>query len=339
MTDVSVWDKAPWMIGGGVEHPVELARLLSFAAFGGNEGVISPSDLKVVPLAPPGAGVRVSPGACAIINRGAGADSEAYAGRLRVMDTVAIPSTGAGAGRTDMIVARVEDPFQPGETWDTPTVEDRNDTNYIFSRRIPSVLGTPRTLAQAGFATYSAIPLALVVLPVSTSVVQASHITDLRRLWLTRSLSEDRHVSVPSGQVLSSASYVTYPASASFSVDVPGWATYVNISVVTGGGLGADGNVGPITGNWRFALGTGGGQVTSTPQPYVLDAIAEETPANQAGAFAISGSIEVPEVMRETSQTLALQVQKTSGGGTSSIRTTPRTDQFSFHITWGSSPA
>src|SRR5688572_17632017 len=105
------WDNAPWMIGGGVEHSVEVARLLAYIAGNGKEGIVRPTHLRVTQQGTPAASVRVLTGAAVILNRTAGADSQSYLGRMPSNDTVAITPTTAAA-RSDLIIGRVEDPYQ-----------------------------------------------------------------------------------------------------------------------------------------------------------------------------------------------------------------------------------
>ncbi|WP_348240077.1 hypothetical protein, partial [Salmonella enterica] len=86
----------------------EVARLLAYAATAGAKGIVTPGDIKVVPLDVPGSSVRVHAGACLIPSEAAGGAQQTYVGRNPSADTVSISATGSGSGRSDLIVARVE---------------------------------------------------------------------------------------------------------------------------------------------------------------------------------------------------------------------------------------
>lgn len=182
------WDSVPWFVGGGAQHSPEIARLLAHAATAGSEGVLGPYDLKVNALAVPGGAVRVAPGGCVVLNRAAGGTSQSYVGRNTTEDQITIASTGSGGGRSDLIVARVEDPFMAGEPWQDPA--DPTSGPYIFTRVIPNVSPTTTTVTELNLG-YSAIPLARVDVPASTGTIQASHIVDLRQLANPR---RERHL-------------------------------------------------------------------------------------------------------------------------------------------------
>src|SRR5690606_29700444 len=128
------WDAVPWFVGGGAEHSPEVARLLAYAATGGAEGIVLPTDLRVAPLSAPGSGVRVLPGAAPVRTRASGGALQTYVARLPVANTVSISATGSGAGRSDLIVARIEDPYVAG----TPYQEPENPASgpYVFTRVI-----------------------------------------------------------------------------------------------------------------------------------------------------------------------------------------------------------
>lgn len=93
---------------------------------------------------------------------------------------VAIAATGSAGGRSDLIVAQVEDPNMAGEPWQTPTNPAVGP--YIFTRVIPNVPAGTTSLRPLGYSGRSAIVLARVDLPASTGTVTASMITDLREL-------------------------------------------------------------------------------------------------------------------------------------------------------------
>lgn len=187
------WDSVPWFVGGGAQHSPEVARLLAYAATSGAEGIVTPGDLKVVPLAVPGSSIRVLAGACLILNRAASSAQQTYVGRNPSEDVKAIAGTGSGTGRNDLVIAQIKDPFLPGEPWADPA--DVTVGPYIFTEIVPNV-PTSATVSTDAAAAYlrtqgiTGIPLAAVVLPPSTSTITATEIRDLRRLARPRSSRE-----------------------------------------------------------------------------------------------------------------------------------------------------
>lgn len=227
------WDSVPWFVGGGAEHSPEVARLLAYAATSGAEGVVSPGDLKVLPLNVPGSSVRVSLGAALIRNRAAGGTAQTYVARNPIEDVVAIAATGSGGGRSDLIVAQIEDPFMAGEPWQDPA--DPKVGPYIFTRVISNVpAGTTSLQGLSGYRGRSAVVLARIDLPASTGTVTAGMIVDLRKVALPRS---SRALSLQAGTVaqLNATTEVSFPQNR-LAVAIPEWATRLT-GVVTANGI------------------------------------------------------------------------------------------------------
>lgn len=223
------WDSVPWFVGGGAEHSPEVARLLAYAATGGAEGIVDPGGLKVTPLAVPGQAVSVSVGAALILNRAAGGASQTYAARLPSADTVDIVETGSSAGRSDLIVAQIEDPFMAGERWQEPS--DPKVGPYVFTRVIPNVpAGTRRLQDVSGYSGRSAITLARIDIPASTGTVTAGMITDLRNLARPRQSAETYADLGATASKLTSTSKAVFPSYRPSAV-VPSWATHVRVDV------------------------------------------------------------------------------------------------------------
>jgi hypothetical protein len=302
------WDNVPWFVGGGAEHSPEVARLMAYVAFRGNEGVLAAGDLKVTALAIPGGAVRVAPGACSILNRATGGAYQAYAGRLPSEDSgVSVPPTGAGAGRSDLVVARVEDPFLPGEPWADPS--DPKVGPYIYTRVIPNVPSSTTSVAGLGLG-YSAIALARIDLPATTGTVTDAMIVDLRKIANPRRERAVFTTTQGSSQALSSASFVSWPSAGSWSVTIPGWATQAIIR----------GNVGgvPIPALSSTAAGTVYGQLRAS-----LGGTATNwTPWDEtvpAGAnvdrkfWACADTITIPAAARGTTATIRLEALRSGG--------------------------
>jgi hypothetical protein len=296
------WDSVPWAVGGGAQHSPEVARLVAYAAMRGNEGISAPLDLQVKALAVPGGSVTIDPGACSILTRSTGGSQQMYVGRLASQDSIAIPATG-GSARSDLIVARVEDPYMAGEPWTDPS--DPTVGPYIFTRRIASVPSTQTDVVSLNLG-YSAIPLARVDIPASTGTITSAMIHDLRTVANPRRVRG--LVTVPIGSVYqqTATSYATWPTPASWSIPVPSWATSVKIVAqwaqifCAGGASGPYGNLEAVMGSITFnstsydTSSTGGGYRTT---------------------FVLGDTQPVPAAMRGTNQTITLQARKTGGTG------------------------
>lgn len=312
-----MWDPTPWFIGGGALHSPEVARLLPYALINDTEGIVGVNDLKVQPLAVPGGSVRVAPGAAIVPNRSTGGSQQAYIGRNPTDDVVAIAPTGSGAGRTDMIVARVEDPFAAGTPWQEPA--DPTDAQYIFTRVISNV-GAAAVASPTAARNYlrdngfSAIPLGAVILPVSTATVTDTMIKDLRKVARPRTDRQLRTRAFVEGEteVLTStaANGEYWPNNtAGWDVDVPEWATYAKIVVTVGSVLFPPGS------SYGILWATLGADIVPT-QTVRFDS--PNAAGNSRFSLTIADDISVPASLRGTTQ--SLQVRGKIDGGTTGAR-------------------
>src|SRR5699024_6184474 len=179
-------ERVPYLVGGGFEHSAEVMRAMLAASTSGAEGIVNAGDFKVRPLAVPGTSVRVAPGNALIRNSYGGGQAQTYACRAGSETEVPIEATGSAGSRTDLIVARSDDPPDQGGSFDPLTFE---------AARFEVIKGVPastKTVAGLGL-TYPAIALARVTLPASTGTVTAAMITDLRKLAQPR---KERHLFV-----------------------------------------------------------------------------------------------------------------------------------------------
>lgn len=179
-------ERVPYLVGGGFEHSAEVMRAMLAAATSGAEGIVTPGDFKVQPLAVPGTGVRVAPGNALIRNSYGGGQAQTYACRAGTQTEIPIEATGSAGSRTDLIVARIDDPTYQGGSFDPLTFEA---ARFEVIRGVPA---STKTVAGLGLS-YPAIPLARVTLPASTGTVTAGMITDLRFLAQPR---RERHLYV-----------------------------------------------------------------------------------------------------------------------------------------------
>ncbi|MFD3514919.1 hypothetical protein [Streptomyces sp. NPDC058657] len=228
------WDSVPWFTEGGAEHSSEVARLLAYAAFGGAEGIVGSADLQVRALSTPGSAVQIYSGACAITNRASGSAYQSYAARMPVAEQVPIAATGVAA-RSDLIVARIENPNSYGETWPNPA--NPRTGPYVFTRVISNVPKTTTRVSQVR-SSDSAIALARIDIPANTTAITAAMIKDLRSMVSPR---RDRRLFTGFPPALSSLTYSdnkwhNWPAEpARWDIDVPTWATRVKIVTTLAG--------------------------------------------------------------------------------------------------------
>ncbi|MFC8640154.1 hypothetical protein ACFUC2_05265 [[Kitasatospora] papulosa] len=220
------WDSVPWFTEGKAEHSSEVARLLAYAAFAGAEGIIGNADLTVRALPAPASKIRVTTGAAAILNRAQGAAYQAYAARLPSLDELDIAATGASA-RSDLIIARIENPFSYGETWPQPS--DPANGPYVFTRAISNVPKTTTRVKQVR-PNDSAITLARIDIPANTSTITQAMIKDLRemanprRRRVVRALRGTWTTPDAVGDV-KYPSWEEFPQGARWDIEIPEWAT------------------------------------------------------------------------------------------------------------------
>lgn len=300
----------PWMVGGETRHAVEVARMLAYAAGNADEGIVGSKDLEV--RASGGAGLTIYPGAAFIVNQASGATYQSYAARWPTASTVSIAATGSGAGRSDMVIARIENPYETGSPWPDADPAVKAAGNAVF-RRVAVISGVDPNLNTIPPAqrSYSAIPLAMVTLPASTTTVSQANIRDLRRLTNIRSDTDDAIMSnFVSTVLLTSTSMTNWPPNASMTVNVPPWTTHalarVDLSGIT---FGSAGLTAPnVFGGLQLTLGSITSQVTS----YNVSGSGgtDRTP------LLTGDRLTIPPTMRGTTQTLRIQGRK-DGGNTS----------------------
>lgn len=233
------WDPVPWFVGGGAQHSPEVARLLAYASTSGAEGIVGTADLRVRPLSVPGPSIRVGGGAALIRDSTSGMPQQTYVARLADEDVVEVTPTGSSGGRSDLVVARIEDPFVPGASWQDPT--DPTVGPYVFTRIITNVPAGTTSVKDLGLG-YSAVALARIDLPASTGTVTSAMITDLRKVAIPR-----RERILLAGDITGSyrdtlnapdaANDEQWPDASvtDWYVDIPEWATHAYITFTLGG--------------------------------------------------------------------------------------------------------
>lgn len=306
------WESVPWFVGGGAMHSEYMARRVAHLAVQGAEGIVGLGDLKVTAFGTPGAGVNVAPGLAAILCRTASQSYQHYVGAMLTQDTASIAATG-GAVRNDLVVAQVEDSQMPGEAWADPPVGDEDIGPYIFTRVISGVSAgviASNEAARAYLASLSrsAIPLAGIAIPVSTSAITGAMITDLRKMALPK--RERRVFTINPGSVVNLTSGTLVDWFGSWSVFIPAWAVQAVVTVIIGGSRldrSSPSVNGTANGTIRVILGTAATQEAA----YDL----ETTMSNIVGrnTLAAGDTVAIAIELRGTTQTLRIQGKKVSG--------------------------
>ncbi|MFG3715807.1 hypothetical protein [Micromonospora sp. NPDC047730] len=212
---------------------------------------------------------------------------------------VPIAATGSGGGRSDLIVARVEDPFMPGEPWQTPA--DVKVGPYVYVRVIAGVPAGTTSVAALNLG-YSAIALGRVDLPANTGTVTQAMIVDLRRVANPR--RERLVITVNPGQRydLTATTFTGPWTNASGSVEVPPWAAKAIIRTSIGGVVVTSG---VAWGQIRARLGTLTTQATRWDDTATGD--------GNRRFWRDADTLSVPSALRGTTQTVTLEANRAAG--------------------------
>lgn len=296
------WDNAAWMVKGA-RHSAEIGRLLAYVASSGAEGIIEPSDLRVVPYATPGAGFRVLTGACIIRNRYSGGGQQSYAARNPTEDVVdrAGFGTGSGSGRSDLVVVRIEDPQYPG----TAAPPDPLIAQYPFTRVIQGVPSGTTTAKELNLG-YPAIALARIDYPANTSTITSAMIKDLRKVAVPRR-DRQQEVTFPvTLQNIPTSSYARWPLDegATLLLSVPEWATALSVVCHLSGVKYAHAGTVDTVAGLRLAFDGAPGQ----------NGIMVESSSGR-GHYTVAGEWSVSSAQRGTTREIVLQAVRTAGTG------------------------
>lgn len=277
-------------------------RLMLQSSTAGAQGVVGATDLVVTATTPTAtAGIVISSGACVIL----GAETPfqgSYYGYNVGNDTSLTIAATTGTVRSDMIVARAEDPTWSGSPWGNPAAGQ-----IIFPRVISGVSSTATTMPGG----QSGIPLARIDMPASSSVVQQSYIHDLRQVS-----QPQRVLQVVGAQDTTVRNWtvgtagVAWPPGANWQIPIPAWATIMQVNWQLNDVLWQSGTA-------RGYVNPFFGTLVSSPNlamPQVLLSVPSATGPwrhSIAGGF----SIAIPASLRGTTQTLQFK-QVTDGTNT-----------------------
>lgn len=285
------------LLTSGAEHSAQTFRMMLRDLSRGSEGVTEGNDLKVTQLGTPGASVQIGDGSGVIKGRYSTWQGHYTAYNIGT-DTKAISATGA-SGRTDMLVLRVLDPAYEG------SLNPASDQICFFD--IVSNVSSTATSPPAGM---SAIPLARITLPASTSTITDSMITDLRKIANPRretGLYTESPASLSTFIGGTSGTFSNFSTASGWSISVPYWATQMKVNLQVGQ-LRYDTN--NFFGYLRATFGS-----SLTMQQVALD---DNQGTGVRRSTVVAGdTLAIPSNYRWTSQTLRVQAAggATNGGG------------------------
>lgn len=277
----------------GATHSAQQFRMLVRDLANGAEGITQGDDLKVTQRGTPGGGVSVDDGSAVVRGR-ADAFQGSYAACNVGSVDVDIAATG-GAGRSDMVILRIEDPDYEG------TLDPVTDEIAYFQ-----VISGVSSSATAIPDSRTGVPLARIDIPASTSTITDAMITDLRQVANPR---RRRSVFTQSPSSLStgiggSTSYSYFSTASGQMISVPDWATKVIVKI----------DVSPI----RYDLGNFWGRVGATfgsslaTQDITLDDN-QGSGARRIPAI-IADTLTIPSGYRGTTQLLRVRASGLDAG-------------------------
>jgi hypothetical protein len=258
--------------------------------------------------------VQVLPGTCAIKNRADTARDEMFVGRLYgEADKVTLPATDSSGGKSYLIVARVENPYE-GDSYDPP--EDPAKGPYIFTRVLGPQDGVTSTTTDAAALGLpdSMIALARIDLPASTGAITQGMIIDLRKL--ARVLTQHDYVVIAptSTSAVSSTAYTKWGgAEVQLVTTVPAWATHVKLRAIVGGATHGGSGASNVYGKLRVKLTSGTTTLTSEDTSYNLSAPGG---ADQSTVMFGSQPLAIPSGMLGKSVSITLEGNRSSGSST-----------------------
>ena len=281
------------ILTNGATHSAQQFRMLVRDLANGAEGITQGDDLKVTERGTPGGGVVVGDGSAVVRGRANTFQGSYAACNIGAVD-VPIAATG-GSARSDMVILRIEDPEYEG------TLDPETDEIAYFDV-ISNVSSSATTIPDSR----TAIPLARIDIPASTSTITNAMITDLRQVAnprRRRSVFTQSPSSISTG-IGSSTSYSYFSTAAGVNVAVPDWATKVIVKI----------DVSPI----RYDLGNFWGRIGATygsslaTQDITLDDN-QGSGARRIPAI-IADTLTVPSAYRGTTQLLRVRASGLDAG-------------------------
>jgi len=277
----------------GATHSAQQFRMLVRDLANGAEGITQGDDLKVTQRATPGGGVLVGDGSAVVRGRVNTFQGSYAACNIGAVD-VPIAATGSGAGRSDMVILRVEDPEYEG------TLNPATDQIDYF--QVISGVSSSATAIPDG---RTGIPLARIDIPASTSTITNAMITDLRQCANPRRL---RTLLTQSPSALStdiggtSGTFSNFSTAPGWAVAIPDWASKAVLSLSVGQ---IRYNTAAYFGQIRATFGA-----SLTAQSVNLD---DNQSGTRRATVVFGDTLTLPSAYRATTQTLRFQACGLSG--------------------------
>lgn len=323
-------DGVPWAIGGDAEHGADVARQLLYLATGGRQGVGSPGDLKVTQLDVPGGGVKIAAGGATILNRVASQQSYGVRNPIADVDSVKITPSGSGAGRSDIVICRVDNPYVDGNAQAPADPVHGPYDKFDVIQNVPA--GTRKLQELDQYKGLSAVEVARIDLPKSTGTVTNAMITDLRELTAPRT---DRQVvkGAPSDATvnMSTLQWQAFPVNPITGITVPPWATHAVIRVDTTMRYIA----GNAYGNFQAFIGAAGVQDSTTLfADAQIDATTGGGSYRQPLVIPSDGVWAVPAALRGKQVQISSRVRQIAVSGANGQIAAPANDYYFADITF-----
>ncbi|MFE6474602.1 hypothetical protein [Streptomyces rochei] len=281
------------LLTNGATHSAQQFRMMIRDLANGAEGITQGDDLKVTQRSTPGGGVVIGDGSGVIRGR-----ANAFQGHYSICNIgsvdVPIAATGA-AGRSDMLIIRVEDPEYEGSL--NPATDQ-----IVYPQVISNVSSSATTIPDSR----TGIPLARIDIPANTSTITNAMITDLRRVANPRR-RRDVYTQSPASQstaIGASTTYSYFSTAAGINFSVPDWATKAIVKI----------DISPL----RYALGNFWGQLSATfgsslaTQTILLDDD-QGTGIRRIPAI-VADTLTIPSSYRGTTQLLRARASAFSTG-------------------------
>lgn len=230
------FSSSPLAIDGALIGSAMLRRGI-YTSTGGSQGIVNKGDLKVLPLAVPGVGIRISAGVGLVLNGYQLAINETYVVANPGSHTIPSDSMppSSGSSKSYIVAITVGDPefSQVGHPWmsgDDPPPGEESTFQYVQPWLIEVAPGA--TELSVG---YPALPLARIDVPSSTTTITSGMIHDLRELAQPRSKTEANHANAAGENFLNGLGgvysvYERWPAIDVLTVRVPSWAVEAKVS-------------------------------------------------------------------------------------------------------------
>jgi hypothetical protein len=269
----------------------------------GSQGVVGHLDVQVTATGVPSAGIIVTSGAVVVLGQEVAFQGSYYGFNVGNDTTLSIAATG-GSARSDLIVVRAEDPTFAGSPWGGPA------SGQILFPRVISGVSSGTTVAPGGI---SAIALARIDVPASTSAITNAMIHDLRQVCNPQRVVTVNAVTGPGTGVNSptSGTVTAWPPGATWQVQIPNWAT----SMVTSWSAN---ELEYVTGTVRANLWPVFGASVTAPVLSMPQSLISMTATTGPFRHTIGGAgvVAIPASMRGTTQTLQFAYQTAGQVGT-----------------------